>query len=318
MPTVAADKDLRVTVAICTWNRCSSLEQTLEGFTRLEAPTDASWELVVVNNNCTDRTDAVIRAFEGRLPVRRVFEPKPGLSHARNRGVSEATGDYILWTDDDVTVCREWLIEYVNAFRLWPAAAIFGGPIQPWFEGTPPAWLLETYPTVAGVYAARDFGPEPVPLSTHVIPWGANYAVRAVEQARHPYDPDLGYGPGRMIGWEETEVIQALLAEGTQGWWVPGAALRHHVPKHRQTTKYLRSHFYNRGRYFGSRWNEIDKRLIFGRPRWLWKRVVESEVKYRLHRMWSRPEVWVEDLITSSESWGLLKAYTPRVEVRAR
>ena len=216
MPTVAADKDLRVTVAICTWNRCSSLEQTLEGFTRLEAPTDASWELVVVNNNCTDRTDAVIRAFEGRLPVRRVFEPKPGLSHARNRGVSEATGDYILWTDDDVTVCREWLIEYVNAFRRWPAAAIFGGPIQPWFDGTPPAWLLEIYPTVAGVYAARDFGPEPVSLSAHVIPWGANYAVRAVEQARHPYDPDLGYRPGRMIGWEETEVIQALLADGNR------------------------------------------------------------------------------------------------------
>jgi hypothetical protein len=72
------------------------------------------------------------------------------------------------------------------------------------------------------------------------------YKVRAVEQARHPYDPDLRYRRGRMIGWEETEVIQALLTEGTEGWWVPGTALRHHVPEHRQTTKYLRSHFYNR------------------------------------------------------------------------
>ena len=311
--------NLQVTVAICTWNRCWSLEQTLEGFARLDAPTQASWSWSSLITIVQDRTDQVIRTFEGRVPVRRVFEAKPGLSHARNRAVSEARGDYIVWADDDVTVCREWLIEYVNAFRRWPTAAIFGGPIQPWFDGTPPAWLLEAYPTVAGVYAARDFGNEPVPLSTHVIPWGANYAVRATEQARHPYDPDLGYRPGRMIGWEETEVIQALLAEGTEGWWVPGAALRHHVPKHRQTSRSTCAvtSTTGAGPSVAGR-NEIDKRLIFGRPRWLWKRVVESEVKSRLHRMWSRPEVWVEDLITSSESWGLLKAYTPKGEVRAR
>ena len=102
-----------------------------------------------------------------------------------------------------------------------------------------------------------------------------------------------------MIGWEETEVIQALLAEGARGWWVPNAALHHHIPKARQTTKYLRTDFYNRGMYYGSRWNEIDKRLVFGRPRWLWKRVVEAELKCRLHRVLSKPKVWVDHLIVS-------------------
>jgi hypothetical protein len=249
--------------------------------------------------------------LEDRVPIRRYSSPDLVIARPQS-GNCRGNGDYILWTDDDVTVCRDWLVAYADAFRQWPDAALFGGPIEPWFDGTPPSWLRQIYPSIAGVYAARDFGSEPIPLSPHVIPWGANYCVRAREQSRHPYDPDLGYRPGRLIGWEETEVIQALLSAGAQGWWVPRAALRHHVPKARQTTKYLRTHFYNRGMYHGSRWNEIDKRLVFGRPRWLWKRVVEAELKYRLHRVLSRPEVWVEHLITSSESWGLLNGYTPK------
>src|SRR5262249_32999269 len=174
---------LRLTIAICTWNRCEWLRKTLEGFSAVDIPVATEWEILVVNNNCTDQTDQVIRAYEGRLPIRRVFEPRPGLSHARNRAVTQATGKYILWTDDDVTVCTGWLAAYVDAFRRWPDAAVFGGPIEPWFDGTPPKWLSQIYNTIAGVYAARDFGTEPVPLSPNVIPWGANYAVRAREQS---------------------------------------------------------------------------------------------------------------------------------------
>ena len=309
---------LRLTVAICTWNRCHALQQTLSGFTRINPPDSVEWELLIVNNNCTDGTDDVIRAFERTLPIRRVSEPTPGLSHARNRAIAESRGDYILWTDDDVTVVPDWLVAYAAAFRRWPEASIFGGPIRPTFEGTPPRWMEKVYPTIAGVYAARDFGAESIPLSAPwVIPWGANYAIRKREQTRHGYDPNLGYKPGRMIGWEETEVIQALLAEGAHGWWVPEAALQHHVPPARQTTKYLRAHFYNRGRYYGSRTTEdADCQMIFGRPRWLWRHAVASECRYRLHRMLSAPEVWIEHLITSSESWGILNGYSPRVEAR--
>jgi glycosyltransferase involved in cell wall biosynthesis len=67
-----------VSVAICTWNRCDLLEQTLKQMTKLRVPPDVQWELLIVNNNCTDRTDAVIRAFSGRLPIRRTVERTPG------------------------------------------------------------------------------------------------------------------------------------------------------------------------------------------------------------------------------------------------
>jgi glucosyl-dolichyl phosphate glucuronosyltransferase len=309
---------LKLTAAICTWNHCQSLRQTLEGFTHLRVPDDLDWELLVVNNNCTDQTDDVIREFEGRLPIRRAFEPMPGLSNARNRVVAEATGDYILWTDDDVTVSPDWLAAYASAFRERPEGALFGGPIRPWFDGAPPKWLTQIYPVIAGVYAARDFGDEPVAFSSpYDIPWGANYVTRSREQSRYPYDPDLGYRPGKLISWEETEVILAMLADGIKGWWVPRAAVQHHVPRTRQTTKYLRVHFYNRGRYFALRRNQPYRRLLFGRPPWLWKQAAAAELKYRLHRVLSPPDVWVQHLITSSENWGILRDYRPRLKADA-
>jgi len=80
-----------ITVAICTWNRARLLDQTLNHMRNLQIPPDVDWELLVVNNNCTDQTDTVIERYEGDLPIRRLFEARPGLSHARNRALAGGT-----------------------------------------------------------------------------------------------------------------------------------------------------------------------------------------------------------------------------------
>ncbi len=305
---------MHVTVAICTWNRCRALQQTLDAFTRVIPPDNAEWELLVVNNNSTDDTDAVIRSFDRRLPIRRSYEPLPGLSNARNRAVTEAAGEYILWTDDDVTVCAEWLVSYVHAFRQRADLALFGGPIEPCFDAIPPKWLTRIYSTVAGVYAARELGAEPVAFAApYLIPWGANYVIRASEQRKYRYNPELGYRPGSLMANEETEVILAMLRDGLSGQWVPNARVRHRIPSSRQTTKYLRTHFYYQGRYAGRTGDAPYRRLVLGRPPWLVKRAIAAELKYRVHRVLSQPEVWVEHLITSSESWGILRDYRPQL-----
>ena len=138
-----------VTVAICTWNRGKLLDQTLTQLRHLRIPEGVTWELLVVNNNCTDDTDAVIARHERHLPLRRLFEPKQGHSNARNCAVDHARGEYLIWTDDDVTVCREWLQVYEAAFEAHPEAAFFGGPIRPRFEGNPPRWLTRSRGSLA-------------------------------------------------------------------------------------------------------------------------------------------------------------------------
>src|SRR5215213_3679943 len=94
---------MRFTVAICTWNRAALLPEVLGRLARARPPA-GGWELLVVNNNSTDDTERVLDAFAGRLPLRRAFEQRQGLSHARNTAVKEATGEYLVWTDDDALV----------------------------------------------------------------------------------------------------------------------------------------------------------------------------------------------------------------------
>lgn len=118
---------MKVLVAICTYNRATLLEQTLERFTAIRQPAPDTWRMVVIDNNSRDATPEVVRRFAERLPLDYRFEPKQGLSNARNAAVDYAAAwgaDYIVWTDDDVIVEDTWLTAYLDAFRTYPAAAV--------------------------------------------------------------------------------------------------------------------------------------------------------------------------------------------------
>lgn len=90
-------------------------------------------------------------------------------------------GAYILGTDDDdVSVDRGWLQEYVRALQTLPAAAVFGGPVRPRFEDSRPLWLVAAWPQVQRAYGIRDHGDAMVRLEPPArLPFGSNYAVRA-------------------------------------------------------------------------------------------------------------------------------------------
>ncbi len=186
---------MKISVAICTWNREGLLKKTLEQFCQLFIPDNVEWELIIINNNCTDNTNAVIELFKPHLPIKFFFEAEPGLSNARNKAIDMASGDYILWTDDDVLVNEMWLSAYVDAFRRHPNAALFGGPISPWFEGTPPKWLKHNWHLMQAAYAIRNLGKEEFKFEstdTSRYPFGANFAVKKIVQTRFKYDPNLG------------------------------------------------------------------------------------------------------------------------------
>jgi glycosyltransferase involved in cell wall biosynthesis len=146
------------------------------------APGDVRWEIVVVNNRCTDDTDAVLEWHARRLPLRRVFEDKQGQSHARNAAAVAARGELIVWTDDDVLVDPQWLTEMLAAAHAHPEFSFFGGPIDPWFEHDPPQWLLDNWQAINGAFAFRNLGTEAFEFDVKRLPYGANYAMRTSVQ----------------------------------------------------------------------------------------------------------------------------------------
>jgi glycosyltransferase involved in cell wall biosynthesis len=301
---------MRLTVAICTWNRCDLLRQCLEQMTQLVIPEGVDWELLVVNNNCTDATNDVIKSFHDRLPIRGLFEPRPGKSNALNLAVNEAKGDYIIWTDDDVLVDERWVAAYHEAFNLHPEAVVFGGTIEPWFEGDPPPWLVQTLSQVGTVYGIRKIA-TPIPLSDELVPYGANMAVRREEQVRHLYDASLGPRPNAALRGEETFLVRQLLANGLHGWWVPGARVRHFISKQQQTAGYLRKYFFGQGEFEGLQM-PLDGPELFGKPRYLWRELLTGELMLRVHRLFGQNEGWINHLIKASMARGGMSAYARR------
>jgi glycosyltransferase involved in cell wall biosynthesis len=232
-----------ITMIVCTRNRAAQLGNLLDSAVRMRIPAGLQWEFLIVDNGSTDSTADVARAYQDRLPLRLVHEDRAGLSNARNKGVQEAVGRYICWTDDDVVLDPEWLAAYSAAFERHPEAALFGGRITPVLEAPTPQWfakLSDEWP-VRILLAKRDFGQAPCPLHfpTGVIPFGANFAIRTQEQRTVAYDPGLGVSPNhRRIG-EEAEVIFQLLSNGSTGWWVPTANVNHMISTQRQTWDYI-------------------------------------------------------------------------------
>ena len=299
---------MHVEIAICTWNRAALLAQTLEQLRQLRPPAGAEWRLLVVNNNSTDNTADVLHSYSGRLPLRWVFERKPGLSNARNRAIAETAGDYLVWTDDDVLVAPDWLEAYVMAFREHPEAAFFGGPVEPWFDGTPPLWLSTNMEQVSIAFALREFGTSPFRFDDSRMPFGANCAFRREVQREYHYNPTLGRRPDSNVSGEETQVMRQMMADGLTGWWVPRAKVRHFIPRDRQTVRYVRRIFHGAGELSALSLNGSEVPRLFGRPRWLWRQAILAESRYRWSRATAAPETWLPRLIDAARAWGRLKA----------
>lgn len=121
---------LVASVIVCTRNRCSALAQLLESLTQLVTPRELSWELVIVDNGSTDGTSVLLDAFADRLPIHRVFEPRKGISRARNAGLRAARGAILAFTDDDCLPAPDWLSAIVREFTRAPGLAGLGGRVE--------------------------------------------------------------------------------------------------------------------------------------------------------------------------------------------
>lgn len=227
-----------ISVIICTRNRPASLDRVLASAVEMSVR-GIRWELLIVDNGSGDEVGKVVDRYKARLPLRMEKQPEPGLSRARNCGVMSARGKHIIWTDDDVILDRRWLLAYSDAIRLRPDAAVFGGKIVAVLEPPCTDWFREHLDLLWELTATRDFGPEEVPLSVADgrVPFGANYAVRAIEQRHFLYDVNLGPGAGKV--GDEVSVVRSILESGRTGYWIPGAIVYHIISTDRQTTEYV-------------------------------------------------------------------------------
>lgn len=298
-----------LSVVICTWNRCDSLRETLLSLERMNVPPDLSWELLVVDNNSTDSTSQVIDEFEGRLPIRKVFELTAGKSHALNTAVQIARGEHLVFTDDDVLVGTSWLVSYREAFARHPEAMLFGGPIEPLFQGSDtPSWLKNGFSVVANAFAVIEQSDATGQISRESYPYGANMATHRRVFDKHRYPVEVGPRPGSKVRGEEMMLIWDVLSSGGTGYWAPDAIVQHSIPPARQKLSYLREYYLGSGELMDFT-DDTEVPRLFGRPRWAWRQLIEAYLRYCFGRYTSPASVWLSHFRRACIARGLLGGF---------
>jgi glucosyl-dolichyl phosphate glucuronosyltransferase len=241
---------VKITVILCTYNRCQSLAKALESVAASELPNTGEWEVLVVDNNSRDQTREVVENFCRRYPgrFRYLFEPQQGLCAARNAGIKNALGEIVAFTDDDVTVDSMWLQNLTAPLQNaeWAAS---GGRILPARAFSAPPWLALSGPHSLGgpLYAHFDLGDKARELDQPA--YGANMAFRkAMFEKYGGFRTDLGRRPGNQIGGEDIELGHRLMAAGERLRYEPSAVVYHEVVAERITKGFFLKSMFDHGR----------------------------------------------------------------------
>jgi glycosyltransferase involved in cell wall biosynthesis len=236
--------EIRLTVALPTYNRAGLLRQALAGITRQDFPDDR-YEVIVIDNNSHDDTGAAVAAFAAARPApRHLLETRQGLDHARNRAIAEARGEIIVFADDDILVGPGWLRELTAPLLADTARRIgaVGGEVIPVFPDGLPPWIAEWHGPLAFRTAAG-------PLSPLQTPMGANLAFPRWVFATHgPFSTTLDRQGQALFSGGDGEMIRRLRAAGLEIWFVPAARVLHQLPASRMTFRYASRHAFDSAR----------------------------------------------------------------------
>lgn len=93
--------DVKISVCIATYNGASKLPATLEAIKSGDKLPD---EVVVYIDGSTDNTLAVLDSYNAVLPLKSVSGSNSGRATARNKALAHATGDVVLFIDDDIII----------------------------------------------------------------------------------------------------------------------------------------------------------------------------------------------------------------------
>ncbi len=117
------------TIVIPTYGRFEQLGECLRSIGGLDYP-EEDFEVVVVDDGSPRPPEHIVEPYRDKLNVRLVIQPHAGPATARNRGVSEASGTFIAFTDDDCRPEASWLSKLRSRLDTDPGAIIAGKTVN--------------------------------------------------------------------------------------------------------------------------------------------------------------------------------------------
>lgn len=228
-----------ISIILATYKRGESLAKTLVSFQEMETR-GIRWEVHVVDNAGEVEAESVVRSFQDKIPISYWVEKRPGKNSALNLGISKASGQIFVFTDDDVIVPSNWLREIQSGVSRWPHNSVFGGKIIPlWPQGRKLEWNFpEAFYRPAFVVADWAFAEGPYDPGKV---WGPCIIIRrSIFERGYHFDERIGpSGHGGYIIGDEIEFTKRLSQAGHPSVYLPGVCVRHQIRPEQLTKKWI-------------------------------------------------------------------------------
>jgi glycosyltransferase involved in cell wall biosynthesis len=239
-------------VAICTFNGEKRLPAVLDRLKSCCEYTDKNdkiyWEILVIDNNSKDNTAQVFQDYQANwpeaYPLKYYFEPKQGLSFARQLAIQEARGKFVGFLDDDNLPSPNWVTVAYAFGNTNPKAGAYGGKIEGDFEISPPQNFerISRFLAIGGGEKLVCYTSSEYKYSyKRVLPPGAGLVIR--KQAWLESVPEELLFRGRvdasLVTAEDIEALLHIRKTGWEIWYNPEMQIAHRIPKNRLEKEYL-------------------------------------------------------------------------------
>ncbi len=114
-----------VSIIIPSHNRPKCLQQCLAAITELDYARD-KFEVIVVDDGSSTQLDPIVDLFSAKINLHLLKQEHAGPARARNRGVKQAKGEFLVFTDDDCRPTPGWLETLMNFLAIKPDSMIGG------------------------------------------------------------------------------------------------------------------------------------------------------------------------------------------------
>jgi glycosyltransferase involved in cell wall biosynthesis len=228
-----------VSVVICCYNSAQVIVPTIQALARQEVPRHIGYEVILVDNNCSDNTVDLAKSNWNNqdYSLRIIKEGKPGLIYARKTGVSEARYDLLLFVDDDNILNPDWVKTLYRLYKKMPRVGFIGGYNEPLVSGEKPAW----FDRYQGIYACGPRDEKSGLNPRGIFGAGLSFRTEAIKSVLFsPLPPFLtGVTGNTLLRGEDAEMALRCRLLGWDSYYDESLKLQHHLLPRRLTWGYV-------------------------------------------------------------------------------
>jgi glycosyltransferase involved in cell wall biosynthesis len=257
-------------VVVCSYNREKYIADAIKSLLNQTIAAEL-YEILIIDNNSTDRTAEIaldyVKRFSETHQIRYFKELNQGLCFARNRGIQEAKGKFIVYMDDDGIAAPDFLEVQYNFLVKFNHAIGLGGKIIPRYVHGKPEWIDGI---LEGLVSKVDYGDKVFQYSGKRYPVGCNMTYRKdILEQIGMFDTEVGQVGDNLVRGDESELFNRIKKLNKPVYYLPQSRVEHVIEQNRLTSEHIKKMSQGVGK---------SRRILYNKADWVGKLKIRLEL----------------------------------------